>query len=239
MSTDERAPEHWLQVTLPTDESPDWRLLVEVVGPWIDDLRESLVSWHYFWEPDLWVRLRFATEAQRDAAEAGLRADLDPALGRLENYDWAADAELMGAEMWSTCQRDFQNGAELGLRHARQRLAGGVTKDAEFHWTRHVHTFSNQLVGAWADEARLTARLSRYRIWLLSRGRPNAGARRSALEALLPALDAIEAALPLLRESEAALTDAWRAAGRPPMRDLLELPDDFDAQRAREAVADS
>lgn len=220
----------WIQIAVATDRTPDEALLLERVDPLIERLRPALLSWHFFWEPDLWVRLHLGPSADRAAVDAAIAAAFDGLEWRIEDY--GGDAPMMGEEMWERCERDFQNGAEHAVALARHARDGTLSRDRDFHWTRHVHTTTNQLTGSWAEEARLSARQLRYRAWLLSRVR--AGDHRADIEAMLTKIDEVLASIDVLRAAEDALLAAWRAAGRPPVPELVELPEwfDYDPERA-------
>lgn len=212
------------------DRTPDEATLLDRVAPMIERLRPMLESWHFFWEPDLWVRLRWKASADRAEAATRIAEALDGLAWRYGEY--AGDAKMMGAEMWARCERDFQNGAEHALAVSRHERDGTLGRPRDFHWTRHVHTFTNQLTGSWAEEARLSAKQLRYRAWLLSRVRGSE--RRHEIEALVEKVDQVLSSIETLHASERELLARWRDAGRPPMPELVELPEwfDYDPDRA-------
>lgn len=230
--------QHWTEIRVAVPKHPDVPLLLDVVAPLVDGLRPRLERWHYAWEPDLWVRLRWRESGDREPGEAAITAALDGAreAGRLERwwfdtYDYAADLEMMGAEMGPSFQSDIEHCAELGLELTRRAQDGTLSKDADFHWARHVHIFSNQLVGTWASEARLCIEQARYRAWLLSLGKP-AAEQREVLTDIVQQLDDVLTKVDALAGAEDAILGEWRARDRPPITELLELPEDFSRRPA-------
>ena len=146
--------ESWMEVNLELPAERDRSVLVDLV----DELAhgEDVVTWFFFWEPELRLRLRWADEARRGE----VRARLDRAVGdglvlswREEPYE--GEAEMYGAEVWPAIQKDWMNGSELALLFAKLERAGALTQPREFHWQRHVHLVTNQLYGTWDDEVEL------------------------------------------------------------------------------------
>ncbi len=217
----------WTEIIIPVERSPDPALLLDVAVPLVEAVRPALAAWHYFWEPDLHLRLGWRGEADDAAARAWLdAARARGALGAWSFGSYDGDAAMLGEEVWDHAARDFEGGAEYAsaLLALERRGALGSTRD--FFWARHVHCFSNQLVGTWSEEARLCVLQARYRAALLARARVNAGLR-PRLRALVDALDGVLADAGAIQEAEAALLDAWRSQGRPDLATMLELPDDF------------
>jgi hypothetical protein len=143
-----------MEVNLELPVERDRSILVELV----DELAhgEDVVTWFFFWEPELRLRLRWGGEARREA----VRARLDRAVGdglfsswREEPYD--GEAEMYGAEVWPVIQKDWMNGSELALLFTKLERAGALTRPREFHWGRHVHLVTNQLYGTWDEEVEL------------------------------------------------------------------------------------
>jgi hypothetical protein len=146
--------EAWIEVNLELAVERDRSVLVDLV----DELAhgEDVVTWFFFWEPELRLRLRWGGEARRDA----VRERLDRAVAeglvlrwREERYD--GEAEMYGAEAWPAIQKDWMNGSELALLFAKLERAGALTRTREFHWGRHVHLITNQLYGTWDEEVEL------------------------------------------------------------------------------------
>jgi len=223
----------WTQIEIRTAESPDEALLADRVRPLMERLRPRLRTWHYFWEPDLWVRLGWRDDADVDAAHADIERVCDQARadGAIEGwafgtYDADRDASFMGEEAWPRVERDFENGAELALHLVGAHRDGGATKSLDFHWARHVHTFTNQLKGTWSHEARLCVLQARYRIKLLSFADGNE-ARRPKLDALAERLDEVLADIDEVTAAEQQLVGRWRERGRPDIAGLLQLPEGF------------
>jgi len=231
------AREHWSQVSIETERSPDESMLAETWAPVLTEIRPHLRGWHFFWEPDLWIRLRWLSAQDRAAGHEKIRATLEAPAWRFDTYAWEDDAAMMGAEMWDRCQADWMGGSDYALQHLTLARAGSVSKTRDFHWARHVHLFTNQLAGTWSDEARLCVRQARYRIWLLSRTAGNE-AERPALEALVAKLDDVLAGHELLATCESRFVDAWRDGGRPSIVEGLDLPPGFAEERASDGVVE-
>ena len=88
--------EHWSQVTIETRSSPDREALRRFVGPLITRLRPHLEAWHFFWEPDLWVRpVPGFLNAIR--VPPVLDADLGPAAPRI---DESLSNARVGTDSW-------------------------------------------------------------------------------------------------------------------------------------------
>jgi hypothetical protein len=146
--------ESWIEVNLDLPVERDRSILVDLV----DELAhgEDVVTWFFFWEPELRLRLRWGGETRREAVRERLdRAVVDGlAIGwREECYD--GEAEMYGAEAWPSIQKDWMNGSELALLLTRLERAGELTRTREFHWQRHVHLITNQLYGTWDEEVEL------------------------------------------------------------------------------------
>lgn len=222
--------ETWSQLVCETECSPDLDLLTGKIAPLIEELKGRLESWHFFWEPDLCVRLRWRSAADKEAGHLLIKARLERTW-RLADYDWQADSTLMGDKVWAQSQSDWMNGSEFSVSLLRNAKQDDCAKGADFYWARHVHLFSNQLCGTWAEEARLSVKQARYRVWLLSRTAGNEH-ERPTLEGLLEKLDAVSAASDLLAGCEERFVQQWRRDGRPPIVEGIDLPEDFAAKRA-------
>ena len=146
--------EAWIEVNLELPVERERSILVELV----DELAhgEDVVTWFFFWEPELRLRLRWGGEARREPVRARLdRAVADGLVVSWREEPYEGEAEMYGAEVWPMIQKDWMNGSELSLLFTRLELAGALTKTREFHWGRHVHLVTNQLYGAWDDEIEL------------------------------------------------------------------------------------
>jgi len=221
----------WTEVVILVDEFPDEKLLLDGVRPLVEELRSELEAWHFFWEPDLFLRLRWSDPERRTDHEALIAERLDAARagGLLSEWSFGqyeGDAAMMGEEMWALCERDFTNSAELALAIVGRERDGTLTHKRGFHWARHVHTFSNPLVGTWAEEARLSLLQARYRIRLARQGKGNE-ALAPRLGELVQKVDEAIAGIEVVAEAENQLVGRWRDEGRPDIRTLLDLPDDF------------
>jgi hypothetical protein len=160
--------EAWIEVNLVPARELDRRLLTELLPELVQgELASAIETWFFFWEPELRLRIRW-----RDAAAAQTnRGRLVELLERareegvvLEWYEGAhgerglaygGEAEAYGAEVWPRVQKDWMNGSELALLLAGLDADGALSAPLSYHWSRHVHLFTNQLFGSWSAEIEL------------------------------------------------------------------------------------
>jgi hypothetical protein len=166
--------EAWLEVNVRPRGERDERLLLDVVAPIVrGPLADEVETWFFFWEPELRLRVRWRRAASAGSAEAALKAHLD-ALGvewwegahgeRGRRYE--GEAEDYGTEVWQLVQKDWMSASRLALAFAELEPAGRLTRTREYHWSRRVHLFSNQVFGDWPSEVRLCLAQAR---WYLAR----------------------------------------------------------------------
>jgi hypothetical protein len=146
--------ESWMEVNLELPVERDRSILVDLV----DELAhgEDVVTWFFFWEPELRLRLKWGGASR--AAEVRERLDRAVVDGQLvswseEPYD--GEAEMYGAEVWPALQKDWMNGSELSLLFTKLEREAGLTRTREFQWQRHVHLYTNQVFGTWEEEIEL------------------------------------------------------------------------------------
>jgi len=155
--------EAWIQVSITANHAPDIQLLLEVIDPLVhEELAGEIESWHFFWEPVLYLRFRWRDPARRELLQERLGSLLDvrQAAGHFVSWveanhgdpgKYTGEADSYGPEVWDLIQKDWMNGSELALRllrlHDEGRLTGTLTPTPEAHWGRHVHLFTNQLCG--------------------------------------------------------------------------------------------
>ena len=152
--------ETWTEVNLVPVRQQDESLL-ELVDVLVhDQLRDELVTWFYFWEPELRLRLRWR-DARRDEELAAILDEWKSERRIEEWYEGAhgergrryeGEAEHYGEEMWPRIQCDWMNGSELALALIALDRAGRLPHPREYYWQRHVHLFTNQLLGTWEAE---------------------------------------------------------------------------------------
>lgn len=213
----------WTQLVVETETSPDEALLRALL-PLLDAVRPRTTSWHFLWEPDLWIRFAWRSAADRDAGERAIEAALRDRPHRLEPY--ADEIEHFGEALWPLHRRALQLGSEMAVTLLRT----GAPRP--FHWHRHVHLFSNQLHGTWAEETRRSLQQARYRAALLSRG-DGVEPWRPALERMVAHIEAAIGSLADLAEAEAAFLEGWRAEGRPDLAQRLHLDPEFHRDPSR------
>jgi len=104
--------EIWTEVILETQTSPDELVLASVL-PLVETLADHIDCWHYFWEPDLCVRLRWRTAMDQKAGDEILRGALDRGGQPWRFGRYAGDAPMYGEEMWPVVQKDLSATARL------------------------------------------------------------------------------------------------------------------------------
>jgi hypothetical protein len=157
--------EAWIEVNLVSAPALDERLLVELVDPLVhDQLADEIVTWFFFWEPELRLRLRWRDPERGSAHRRTLAALLDAwkADGSLEDWYeaahgergevYAGEADRYGEEVWASLQADWMSGSELALALIKLDRAGRLTRPRDYHWQRRVHLFTNQLLRTWEAE---------------------------------------------------------------------------------------
>ena len=166
-----------MEVNLELPLERDRAILVDLV----DELAhgEDVVTWFFFWEPELRLRLRWGG-AERSAAvrERLDRAVADGLVSSWREEPYEGEAEMYGAEAWPAIQKDWMNGSELALLFTRLERVGELTRTRDFHWQRHVHLVTNQLYGSWDEEVELCLRqaLGYLQHIVAGGGKPSAGA---------------------------------------------------------------
>jgi hypothetical protein len=160
--------EAWTEVNLVPVETMDHALLVDVVDPLVhEELGEEIATWFFFWEPDLRLRIRWREPERVEENRQKLEGVLDRRKGERRIADWyegahgvpgetyAGEADHYGPEVWPRIQRDWMNGSELALELIKLERAGRLTKPRDYHWKRHVHLFTNQVIGPIESEIEL------------------------------------------------------------------------------------
>lgn len=156
----------WTEVNIWPDPSlhPE-RLLTQFVGPFAAKWASDYDFWHFFWEPELRLRFRWADEDSYRLGWADLFAQLDAAiesgliaLWRQDAY--SGEADQYGLAVWSQILATWQAGSDLviALLTRRKELMEQVPDlDRGWYWKRYEHLFANQLnvpeVTACMDEA--------------------------------------------------------------------------------------
>lgn len=158
----------WMEVNIAARADERVRLLLDLVDPLVHEhLAGRVRTWFYFWEPELRLRIRWTDPAQADGARAEVAALLDRAKVDGNIRDWfegshgvrgevyPGEGDLYGDDVWELTASDWMSGSELALAIVRLDAERALTQPPEFHWSRRVHLFSNQL---WLDEIALCLR---------------------------------------------------------------------------------
>jgi hypothetical protein len=162
------AVEAWIEMNLVPVRTMDHDLLVELVDPLVhEQLGEEIATWFFFWEPELRLRIRWRDPDRAAEHRRTLVALLDRAKADGHIDDWyegahgargetyVGEADHYGDDVWPLIQRDWMNGSELALAFIKLERAGRLTKPREYHWKRHVHLYTNQVLGPWEAEIEL------------------------------------------------------------------------------------
>ena len=143
----------WTEVNiLPPSATEAERLLTRVVDPLVHDVLQKAPDrwdrWHFFWEPELRLRFRWASGVELGNCRETVNAHLAKAQGRGKIASWAevpydGEAADYGHQVWEAVIADWMSGSELALAiiKAGKRLARGRS----FYWERHQHLFADQL----------------------------------------------------------------------------------------------
>lgn len=158
----------WIEVNIPAvDDDERASLLLEVVDPLVHAQLTDVATWFYFWEPELRLRVGWSGSERAERGRAEVARFLDAAKAEGEIQDWyegnhgargeryRGEADFYGDEMWELTSNDWLSGSELALAIVRAEASGTLTKPRDFHWSRRVHLFSNEL---WLDEIALCLR---------------------------------------------------------------------------------
>jgi hypothetical protein len=156
--------EAWTEVNLVPVRVQDEALLLLVDDLVHEQLADDITTWFYFWEPELRLRLRWRNPGAAHTAATTLAAALDDWKDRGHIRDWyegahgapgatyVGEADHYGADVWPRIQMDWMNGSELALDLIKRDRAKSLPHPREYYWQRHVHLFTNQLLGTWEAE---------------------------------------------------------------------------------------
>jgi hypothetical protein len=156
--------EAWTEVNLVTPRVQDERVL-ELVDTLVhEQLGSEIATWFYFWEPEIRLRMRWRDPERRAEHAATLAGILDEWKASRQIKDWFAgahgvpgetyvgEAEHYGADVWPRLQLDWMSGSELALQLIKLDRSKRLPHTREYYWQRHVHLFTNQLLGSWNAE---------------------------------------------------------------------------------------
>jgi len=139
-------------------------LLIDLVDPLVHDkLNGRVNAWFYFWETapigQLHLRLRVCWQHPEDVDENRTEllrylADARRDHGLVRSYEgcdgiegetYKGEAPRYGPEVWEPTYRSWMSGSELALAILKAEAAGLLEKSRQFHWSRSLHLYSNQL----------------------------------------------------------------------------------------------
>jgi len=156
--------EAWTEVNLVPARVQDESVL-ELVDTLVhEQLGSEIATWFYFWEPEVRLRIRWREPDRAAEHAATLAGVLDEWKAKRRIKDWFAgahgipgetyigEAEHYGAEVWPRLQLDWMSGSELALQLIKLDRAKRLPHPREYYWGRHVHLFTNQLLGSWQKE---------------------------------------------------------------------------------------
>ncbi|MDV3244372.1 MAG: hypothetical protein LYZ66_04260 [Nitrososphaerales archaeon] len=121
--------EHWIEINLDADLGVQNDILLDCLRPYILRLKKkgTLLSWHYFREPQVRFRVRLASALAERSEKKAVRAIADALMEQGLVSEWwfgahgekgkryEGEAERYGRNGWEVAQDYFQNGAEIAL----------------------------------------------------------------------------------------------------------------------------
>jgi hypothetical protein len=122
--------EHWLEVNLKAKVRDQDGILLDVLAPYVDRLKETgkLVGFHYFREPEIRFRIRLRSEKDRRNEKVAIEA-IAQSLKRKglvsewhfgnhgdASEEYRGEEDRYGKNGWKVAQEYFQNGAETALK---------------------------------------------------------------------------------------------------------------------------
>lgn len=227
------AVEFWTEINILPITENDESLLIEDIYPIVsNELKAKIETWFFFWEPELRVRVRWKSAAEKSSGDKELFTRLDALVAKKRAQEWYegnhgarggkyhGEAKECGEEYWQGIQKDWMYASEFAVRLAKEKTPTDRVHTKEFQWERRVHLFSNQLFATEAKEIEMCLKQARGRMKFLSLGVPN-GVERTA--AHFAAIDSVLADLKSLETLEIEVIKRWRAAGCPDWLDFLKL----------------
>jgi hypothetical protein len=121
--------EHWVEINLMAELEDQDDILLEALRPYVRRLRETrtLVTWHYFREPEIRFRIRVRSKKAR-TRESGTLARIAKSLARKRLVsEWhfgnhgergeayVGEEDRYGKNGWKVAQEYFERGAETAL----------------------------------------------------------------------------------------------------------------------------
>ena len=179
--------EHWIEVNLEPMRPLDEDVLVDVVDPLVHEtFAGEIATWFFLWEPELRLRIRWRDGGRARELSDRLAALLDDCARGRKIHDWyegahgvrgeryVGEADHYGEEIWPRLQLDWMSGSELALAVVKLERTNALTQPRDYHWSRRVHLFTNQLVHTWDAEVELSLRQALGYLRLLGEATPDA-----------------------------------------------------------------
>jgi len=131
-----RTTEHWIEINLMAEPEVQNTILLDVLRPYVERLRESgtLLTWHYFREPEIRFRIRVRSKKAK-MTETVTLAELADRLAKRKlisswhfgshgetRKNYIGEEDRYGRNGWKVAQEYFERGAEtaLGLLELRR-----------------------------------------------------------------------------------------------------------------------
>ncbi len=122
--------EHWVEINLFGKESVQDRILLDVLKPFVENLRRRgvLVSWHFFREPEIRFRIRLRSRKARLEAARKIATVAESLHKRKLVSSWHfgnhgekdrtyhGEMDRYGRLGWEIAQNYFNHGAEVALQ---------------------------------------------------------------------------------------------------------------------------
>jgi hypothetical protein len=121
--------EHWIEVNLMAEPKEQNRVLLEFLLPYVRKLKktETLVSWHFFREPEIRFRVRLKSHESKSKETRAVTAMAESLQGKGLVSEWhfgnhgekgkvySGEEDRYGKEGWKVAQEYFNHGAETAL----------------------------------------------------------------------------------------------------------------------------
>ena len=121
--------EQWVEVNLNAAGPDQDDILLDALKPYVDGLERSgsLVTWHYFREPEIRFRVRVKTKVARDRELAAISKMAESLRKKRLVSEWhfgnhgeegkpyAGEEDRYGKNGWKVAQEYFRNGSETAL----------------------------------------------------------------------------------------------------------------------------
>ncbi len=132
--------EHWIEVNLMAEPKEQDALLLEVLRPYVQKLKKAgtLVTFHFFREPEIRFRLRLKNRASKSKETRAVTAIAESLRRRRLVSEWhfgnhgekdevySGEEDRYGKEGWKVAQEYFNQGSETALKLLELKRKSGL-----------------------------------------------------------------------------------------------------------------